>query len=384
MFFPGRVIGWLYTPLLEIKSFRESLTKILKGFTYDNDANSPTIPYTWYTKALNVNSFNPLDTSSIILADSNFDRIDTSQTVTAGSSTAVWTNSFIGTWNMLTTDNAVSPAIDLTAFYLDTAQHRVDNPTAARRLGAVLPPIGSTSQVLIIETIATSNTTISFDGGGNNINTTTPGLFNNIIPGRYLNVSGSNTIGNTFNTTGLLVLSVASNGQSINVSGNLTTTSAGDTITIYQYDDFTEEFTTISGGTESKYISNVINLAQPATQMKLIISGCIPSAADFDIYYKTGAATANNIQSVDFKSISWVKFAPPLQIGGAVSSYATIVKSDLRGNYTDITFNISRFTSTGTPLDITPFTAFQIKIVMRSSNAARIPQFKNLRVIAHA
>ena len=63
--------------------------KILKGFTYDYDANSPTIPYTWFSKQLNINNYNPLDTSAIILADSNFDRIDTSQTVTAGSSTAV-------------------------------------------------------------------------------------------------------------------------------------------------------------------------------------------------------------------------------------------------------------------------------------------------------
>ena len=114
---------------------------------------------------------------------------------------------------MSTITDKVSPAIDLGSFYLDTAQARVDNPTAAKRLGAVLPAIGSTSQVLIIESIVSGNTTISFDGGGNNINTTTPGLFNNVIAGRYLNVSGSNTIGNTFTTTGLLVLSIANNGQ---------------------------------------------------------------------------------------------------------------------------------------------------------------------------
>ena len=103
----------------------------------------------------------------------------------------------------------------------------------------------------------------------------------------------------------------------------------------------------------------------------------MPSAADFDIYYKTGAAGA------DFNTINWVRYVAPLQTN-QLSSYATIAKSDQRGVYTDVTFNISNYDNTYTPVDITPFSAFQVKIVMRSSNAARIPQFRNLRVIAHA
>ena len=163
----------------------------------------------------------------------------------------------------------------------------------------------------------------------------------------------------------------------ITVSGTLATAQAGDAIWIRQYNDFTEEFTYTNAADEAKYITNIINLKNPATQLKLLLEVCVPSAADFDLYYKTGAAGS------DFTAITWNRFVAPLQSNPS-SSYATLVKSDQRGVFTDTTFNISGFDSVGNPLDITPFTAFQIKIVMRSANAARIPQFRNLRVIAHA
>ena len=356
--------------------------KMLDGVTYDRDSGAPTVPYTWYSRSLNFNDYNYLDSSVVILSEVNENtRVDTSITISAGGVSQVWKNSFIGVINMSTTDDAVSPAVDLSTFYLDTLQQRIDNPNYTNRLGtlpASWPAAGSTSTILIVDTICTSNTTVTFDGNFKTINTTVEGLFNNVIPGRYITVSGSSVTANNVTSTGLLVTGVINNGKTITVSSSLLATSTtADSITIKQYNDFTEELTTESGNAEAKFITKVVNLKIPASQIKLILETCVPNAADFDVYYKTGAVGS------DFSTITWNRFVAPNQ-PNALSSYATLVKSDVRNNFTDVEFNISGFDSTGTPVDLTQFTAFQIKLVMRSSNAARVPQFRNLRVIAHA
>ena len=352
--------------------------KMLRGISYDTDANTPTVPYSWYSRALNFNDINALDSSVVLLSQLNeSNRVDTSITINAGGTAQVWKNSFIGVVTMSTTDDAVSPAIDLSTLYIDTFNQRIDNPTLATRLSAI-GTAGTTSTILVSEVICTSNATVTFDGNYKTINTTTEGLFNNVVPGRYITVSGSSVSANNITSAGLLVLSVINNGKTLYVSStSITTSTTSDSITIRQFNDFTEEITTVTGGTESKFITRIINLKIPASQIKMIVETCVPNAADFDIYYKTGASGS------DFNNIIWTRFVAPNQ-PNANSSYATLVKSDIRGNFTDAEFNISAFDSTGTPVDLSPFTAFQLKLVMRSSNAARVPQFRNLRVIAHA
>jgi hypothetical protein len=352
--------------------------KLLRGVTYDNDANAPTVPYSWYTRTLNFNDINALDSSVVLLSELNeANRVDTSITINAGGTNQIWKNSFIGVVTMSTTDDAVSPAIDLSTIYVDVFNQRIDNPTQASRLSA-LSIAGSTSTVLVTDVICNNNTTITFDGNFDTINTTTEGLFNNIVPGRYITVSGSSVSANNITSTGLLVLNVVNNGKTLFVSSTtIQTSTTADAITIRQFNDFTEEITTVAGNTEAKFITRVINLKNPASQIKMIVEACVPNAADFDVYYKTGASGS------DFNNIIWTRFVAPNQPNNN-SSYATLVKSDVRGNFTDVEFNISRFDSTGTPIDLNPFTAFQVKLVMRSSNAARVPQFRNLRVIAHA
>lgn len=351
--------------------------KMLDGVTYDTDAAAPVTPYYWYTKSLNLNADNFLDSSVVILADVNENsRVNTSISITAGGSSQVWKNSFIGYFDLYSSDNAVSPAVDLGTLFLDTKTYRIDNPNYANRIGNTPPQ--STSVLIIVETIASSNTTITFDGNVKTINTTTEGLFNNVIPGRYITVSGSSVSANNVTSSGILVTGVINNGKTITLSSSVISTSTtADSITITQYNDFTEELTTESGAAEAKFITKVISIKNPASQIKMIVETCVPNAADFDVYYKIGSS------ATDFSTITWNRFVAPNQTN-TLSSYATIVKSDVRNNFTDVEFNISGFDTTGNPVDLTQFTAFQVKMVMRSSNAARVPQFRNLRVIAHA
>lgn len=366
-----------------LKSAPTDLTftgRMVKGFTYDTDANSTPALYTAFDKELNLNDYNILDTSCVVLSDTvEYDRITTTS-VTMGAYSETWSDSFIGVFKLRSRSDHVSPAIDVNTLHIDLMSHRIDNPAYGNRLPPILPvtPAVGSSLMILMTTIVSSNTTVAFDGTAKRVSTITDNLFTDVVPGRYITISGSSVAGNNYTSTGLLVTSVSQDGRNIFVSGTLTTALPGDAITIRQIDDFTEEATLTNASGESKYITNIINLANPASQLKLQLETCCPSVADFDVYYKTGASG-----QTDMDSIVWTKYVAPNQVN-TTSSYTNLVKSDIRGNYTDVEFNISSYDSTGVPQDLSPFTAFQIKLVMRSSNAARIPQFRNMRVIAHA
>jgi hypothetical protein len=152
------------------------------------------------------------------------------------------------------------------------------------------------------------------------------------------------------------------------LSSNITTIDAGDPVTLYTVREYVEESGTTIGSTESKYVTNIISLTNPATSIKLIMDINVPSPAAFDVYYKTGTNVAN------FNSINWDRF----------EQLPVYKKDDVRFNFTELTVDITGFDGQGNTQDLPEFTAFQLKIVMRSTNAARPPMFKNLRAIAHA
>ena len=388
----SNVLYHIVTPNVQTLNFQPTALSLQadldQGFTYDGV--DQVVPYTYNTVNLDLNVSQFLSTSSIILSDINETFRSTGQSINAGQVlTRTWNDSFIGRFTMSTTDDAVSPAIDLSTLYIDTIQHRIDNPTAANRLPITFPSFSSngsiisswlTSNSLYMFTIISSgNATVAFDGTSRTINTTEPGLFSNVVPGRYISISGSTISANTFTSTALLVTAVSPDGKSITVSSSTITTSpasASAPIWIWQWDDYTEEATRIGSNGESKYVTKPVNLANPASQLKIILESSVPNAADFDIYYKTAGVGA------DLTQVSWVQHKVPNQPYN--SSYTAIVKTDTRGSFSDIEITVSGFDNNGTAIDLPAFSVFQVKIVMRSSNGARVPQFRSLRVIAHA
>jgi hypothetical protein len=305
----------------------------------------------------------------VILTDANEYYRVAGTSVTTGTNVDTWKDSFIGNIRMLTTNDAVSPAIDISTFHLNTIQHRIDNPSKATRLPSPLPTITNTSNTLLLKPIAIANTSITVNGVTDSFETGITGFFGNIMPGKYIIASGFNTAANNaFTSTGLLVTGISPNADKIYVAENLVTELPGAAITIYQIEDYTEEATREDASGESKYICRKVSLQNPASQLKLIIDGNVPSAADIDVYYKVDSAATN------FDGLVWKKF----------NNMPTINKSDTRGSFTEITVDITDFDSNGNPKDFSAFTAFQLKIVFRSTNAARMPQFRNMRVIAHA
>ena len=360
------------TPAAKILGFQDTSisfdAQMLTGITYDNNHNVNT-NYQATSQKLNLNTVNFLGESKTILTDTNeYDRFAGTVVTTGSGGSSTWKDSFVGTFSMSTTNDAVSPAVDLSTLYLKTIQHRVDNPSRASRLPTTLPAVGNTASTVIFAAIVSSNATISINGATESYETTTPGLFNNVMPGKYIVVSGFANQANNNTSTGIRVKDVSPDGTKIYVDANIVTTNAGDSVSIFQLQDFVDERTREDASGESKYITKQINLENPASNMKVLFDVNVPSAASFDLYYKIGAAAS------DFDTLVWQKF----------NNMPNIVKNDTRGVFSEVEIDVTDFDSDGNPKDFSSFTGFQIKIVFKTTNAARIPQFKNMRVIAHA
>lgn len=113
----------------------------------------------------------------------------------------------------------------------------------------------------------------------------------------------------------------------------------------------------------AQYITKVITLNDPAITIRSIVEANVPTDCDFEMHYRTLA-----IGEEDIKQKEWVPMV--MTKDGE--------KTDDYGRFNEFEF------STGTLADdnIDEFVSFQIKIVMLSSNSAKVPRFTSLRAIA--
>ena len=119
-----------------------------------------------------------------------------------------------------------------------------------------------------------------------------------------------------------------------------------------------------TGGTHlSKHITRPVTLAASAVGLKIILAANRPSVSDFEVYFKVISDDAS------FDETNWVEVQKE-----------TILPSDENpGIFRDYEYIV------GGPGGLSvPFNRFILKIVMKSSNNAKVPQFKDLRVIALA
>lgn len=374
--------NWLYhaiTPTAKVLGFSPTTLTFeaeqTTGFTYDGSDLPATTgkPYTRSSQVMTFNTTNFLTEPKIILSDVNeYYRSADNQQVSGGQAPTNWKESFVGKFTLSTTDTAVSPLVDLSTLNMQLGQYRIDNPSRDTRLPTTLPVVGvaATGSILSVdyEAVTLNNTTIAFDGIAESLVTTTPDLFTNVTPGQYIVVTGSSIAGNNSTSTGVRVIDISQDGTILYLDTNLTTQAAGQSISIYQIRDFIDERCLVGSTAASKYVVRRINLENPASSIKLLADANVPTAASFEIYYKLGNANS------DMEGQVWTKYTPTLNI----------VKEDDRNKFSEIEIDITDVDSSGNPIDLPEFTAFTVKIVMRSTNGARVPRFKNLRLIAHA
>ena len=127
--------------------------------------------------------------------------------------------------------------------------------------------------------------------------------------------------------------------------------------------NFVAETNKTGGTVIAKHITRPVTLAEAAVGLKIILAANRPSVADFEVYYKAISDDAR------FDDVDWVE----------VEREVNLPSDENPSIYRDYQFIV------GGPGGLSvPFNRFILKIVMKSYNNARVPTFKDLRVIALA
>lgn len=125
--------------------------------------------------------------------------------------------------------------------------------------------------------------------------------------------------------------------------------------------NFVDETSSIGGSSAAKHLSRTVILEQEAVGIKILIDANRPSNADFQVYVRT-CDIDENIREQNFVLVN----------------AETTVPSDDNPNI----FRQYTFLHGGLGGSLTPFKKYQTKIVFRSTDQARVPVLRNLRVIA--
>lgn len=125
--------------------------------------------------------------------------------------------------------------------------------------------------------------------------------------------------------------------------------------------NFVNETDPTGGSSAAKHITTVTTLAQTAVGLKVFITAHRPKPANFKLYYRTGADT-DVITAQNWTYVASTSNNPP----------------DTNENiYREYEYLIGGIGGT-----LPAFTKFQLKIVMTSTNSAKVPIIRDLRAIA--
>ena len=124
---------------------------------------------------------------------------------------------------------------------------------------------------------------------------------------------------------------------------------------------FINETSPSGGSAAAKHITRAITLENDAVGLNILLSANRPNGTDFELYFRT--ATADEILSDNNYTLK----APE-----------TTIPTDENQNV----FREYRYLIGGQNGVLPAFTKFQIKIVFRSTNSAKVPRIKDLRIIA--
>ena len=128
------------------------------------------------------------------------------------------------------------------------------------------------------------------------------------------------------------------------------------------------------------YVSNTVNLKNPASSLKVFLTAYRHESADFRVLYQLTRPDSSNVEQTYelFPGYDNLEFAD--ENGFVLKNAANnsgrsdqFVRPSLENEFLEYEF-------TANDLDL--FTGFSIKIVMNSTNQAEYPRFKDIRVVA--
>lgn len=250
--------------------------------------------------------------------------------------------------NMSTTDSRLSPLIDMKKAGLVLARNLVNKPTySSETLG------------YDVITVANSNT-VSFAKVSNTTGYIRLTTAANIAAGAAVTKGTTLTITASSNNNGTYrVLNVEDSGANILLYGTINTAAAGSTVTAVVGTKYVAEEAAAKGSVYSKYITKQVNLNNPSTSINFRIDTIKPIDADIKIYYRT----------------KLVGETTPLTDKEFVEMTGITIPTSLAGEYYEIEKQID---------GLSQFNAVQVKIVFTTTNSAKPPKCRKLRLIALA
>jgi hypothetical protein len=109
----------------------------------------------------------------------------------------------------------------------------------------------------------------------------------------------------------------------------------------------------------ARYITSPVELINPANELRILFDANRPPSASIDVYYKVGPAGSNT----PFVDQNWEKVTPDENVPSN-ENYDSFSEYEFTEEFAE------------------DFIVYAIKIVMRSTNEARVPRIRDLRVIS--
>ena len=247
---------------------------------------------------------------------------------------------------MSSTNANISPVLDLQSVSATVIANQINAPSDSLNTG-------HNNSTVLISQPATFGT--------NYFETTTTGLFPEFDMfgiGKTITVTGT-AAGVTFITN----IESTSTIRRIYTDKSDWTTGA-KTISVVQGNDFVREIAPVNTSSLFKYVSQPMELATPATSLKVYFDyNIVDAVAGVDVYYKTSKKSL----SENLVGKPWIKYTP--------TSAETLVAVGTPNNFIEASFNIDNGGE---------FDQSMIKLVGTSSATEIIPRIKNLRIIALA
>ena len=132
------------------------------------------------------------------------------------------------------------------------------------------------------------------------------------------------------------------------------------------------------------YISNRINLEQPATSLKVFVAAYRDASADFRVLYRLFKSDSSEVEQTYVLFPGYENMNDTDQDGFG-DTVIDISKNSGRADANVTPSNLNEFNEYQFSIDnLEQFTGYQIKLVMNGENEARSPRFKDLRAIALA
>ena len=244
---------------------------------------------------------------------------------------------------MNSSDTYVSPMIDTSFASAVFIIPDINSPSSADNLNVDLV------------TIANANTLISFNSTGNVTigGTLEKANVKTMVPGAFVTITTSGTVTNN-GTFRLTAVSNEGASFSIPVSNAVPT---GNVTSIVYRPMFVSDEAASGSSTRSNYVTRKIELATPATSLLVRLAVSQPVGSDIEVYFKL----QNGNEAAGFDTKEYTQLA----LG--------TIKDTVDGQFVDIEKFVDSLAS---------FSAFVIKIVLKSTSIAAYPKVKDLRIIA--